>query len=65
MNIKSGLVSIKSDLGFTYTMDYKSDNNTWAMLEHGIHFDNVQEALDWVRLYEAALIEHHEAMYQD
>lgn len=65
MTIKSGVLTIKTNIGFTYTIDYKQDTSSWAVLEQGIRFESLQEALDWIESHEKALVANHEAMYQD
>jgi hypothetical protein len=65
MTIKSGVLTIKTNIGFTYTIDYKQDTSSWAVLEQGIRFESLQEALDWIESHEKALVANHEAMSID
>lgn len=65
MSIKSGVLTLKTNIGFTYTIDHKGDTNTWAILEQGIRFESLQDALDWIELHEKDLVANHQAMYQD
>lgn len=65
MSIKSGLLTLKTDLGFTYTLDYKGDTDSWAVLEQGIRFSSLDNALNWVKTHEQLLVQNHNAMYQD
>ena len=65
MSIKSGVLTLKTDLGFTYTLDYKQDTSSWAILEQGIRFESIEEALEWINSHEDALEANHNQMYQD
>jgi hypothetical protein len=65
MTIKSGVSTIKTTLGFTYTLDYKQDTSSWAILEQGIRFESIEEALEWIASHEDALEANHNQMYQD
>ena len=65
MSIKSGVSTIKTTLGFTYTLDYKQDTSSWAILEQGIRFESIEEALEWINHHEDALEANHNQMYQD
>ena len=65
MTIKSGVSTIKTTLGFTYTLDYKQDTSSWAILEQGIRFESIEEALKWIASHEDALEANHNQMYQD
>jgi hypothetical protein len=65
MSIKSGVLTLKTTLGFTYTLDYKQDTSSWAILEQGIRFESIEEALEWINSHEDALEANHNQMYQD
>jgi hypothetical protein len=65
MSIKSGVLTLKTTLGFTYTLDYKGDTDNWAILEQGIRFESIEEALAWIASHEDALEANHKEMYQD
>ncbi len=65
MAIKSAVMTIKTTLGFTYNLDFKDDTSSWAILEQGIRFELLADALDWIESHELALVQNHQAMYQD
>jgi hypothetical protein len=65
MAIKSSVMTLNTTLGFTYTLDYKQDTSSWAILEQGIRFESIEEALEWINSHEDALEANHNQMYQD
>lgn len=65
MSIKSGVLTIKTTIGFTYTLDYKQDTSSWSILEQGIHFDSIGEALAWINTHEDSLEAYHNSINQD
>ena len=65
MTIKSGVLTIKTSIGFTYTLDYKQDTSSWSVLEHGIRFESIEEALAWINTHEDSLEAYHNSINQD
>ena len=65
MTIKSGVLTIKTNIGFTYTLDYKQDTSSWAVLEHGVSFESIEEALAWINTHEDSLEAYHNSINQE
>jgi hypothetical protein len=65
MAIKSAVMTIKTTLGFTYTLDFKQGTSSWAILEQGIRFESLDDALSWVESHELAIVQNHNEMYPE
>lgn len=65
MTIKSGVLTIKTGLNFVYTLDFKQDTSSWAILEQGVRFESLDDALAWIESHELALVHNHNAMYPE
>jgi len=58
--IKSLLMYVKTDLGFTYTIDYKQDAQWYAVLEYNVHFNDLEDVLQWINTREKELVQYNE-----
>lgn len=51
---------VKTDLGFTYTIDYKEDAQWYAVLEYNVHFNDLEDVLQWINTREKDLVQYNE-----